>query len=118
MIDIETGGSSPTAFLSWFTYADGHQQWLVGSGPIEIGTGEVNDLPLIVTEGGQFGPGFDPAQVTFQDWGTISLRFEDCDNAVLEYAGQFPGGTEQSGSIELVRFNGASLGQPCQAVDR
>ncbi len=116
VIDIEDRGPQPTAFLSWFTYAGGAQRWLVGSAGIDPAKLELEDIPLTVTRGPQFGAAFDPAAVDAQPWGSAGLRFESCDRAVLTYAGRFPDGEEHSGSIELVRFTNGLYDLPC--VDR
>ena len=105
IVDIEDRGGQPTVFLSWFTYAGGVQRWLVGSSVgIDLSSNELTDIPLVVTTGGQFGEDFDPAQVISQDWGTATLKFTSCNSAVLDYSGQFPGGSTLTGRLELVRF--------------
>ena len=56
------------------------------------------------TRGAQFGAAFDPAEVISEPWGSATLRFSGCDRAVLEYAGGFSGGGQESGMIVLQRF--------------
>jgi hypothetical protein len=104
LLDIEVRGGRPTAFFSWFTYAGGVQQWLVGSVALEDLSNDLTDIPLVVTIGGQFGPGFDPTQVESIDWGLATMSFSSCNDAELQYNGQFPDGEPVTGSISLVRF--------------
>jgi hypothetical protein len=76
----------------------------VGSVALEDLSNDLTDIPLVVTTGGQFGPGFDPTQVESIDWGLATMSFSSCNDAELQYNGQFPGGEPVTGSISLVRF--------------
>ena len=68
-----------TIVLTWYTYVNGQQLWLIGSGPLVNGAGQ---LELIATSGAQFGSGFRPADVLREVWGTMEFRLLDCNRIV------------------------------------
>lgn len=78
------------AVAAWFTYPPqgvaGEQAWLVAQeGTFE---GDTLRFPQVFRpRGGRFGAAFDPAQVVNEPWGTLSMRFVDCRNAVLRWDG-------------------------------
>ncbi|MDJ0653292.1 MAG: spondin domain-containing protein [Xanthomonadales bacterium] len=77
--------ANPTAVVSFYTYApdgSGDQVWLFGSGPL---VGDTAIADLVITEGAQFGDGFDAASVTRTDWGQVRVQFTSPTTAVLEY---------------------------------
>ena len=72
--------SGDRALLYWYTYDEnGNQRWLQAVGDVvDEESGQAIDFPeLLVTEGAEFGPGFDPDDVEFQDVGEASMHFED-----------------------------------------
>ena len=40
--------------------------------------------------GGIFGSGFDPTQIISQDWGTVSIEYNGCDEFKLNYNAKQP----------------------------
>ena len=75
------------AILFWFTYQeDGAQRWFTA-----IGTDQDNVLhfdELLVTEGGVFGPGFDPDAIERIDAGSLTITFTgsgDSEQGLAEY---------------------------------
>ncbi len=81
----------------WFAYDDvGNQAWMVGSGDIE---GNTATVPVFITRGGVFGPGFDPDTVIREDWGTLVFTFEGCGGGNVAYNVGFG-----SGSLALQRL--------------
>lgn len=89
---------------TWFTYppagASGEQVWLSAQGGVVDGD-TVRFVSVFKPEGGRFGPAFDPAAITLNPWGTIELRFTDCNNAILSWSGPPEFG---SGSHALTRL--------------
>lgn len=110
VIDIETRGDRPTIFVSWFTYRDGRQMWLVGSKDLTPGETAVSDIPLTLANGSSFGPDFDPDEVVRTPWGTMTLTYSDCNNATVSYASTAGDG---SGTIALQRLGGGLTGRSC-----
>ena len=93
-----------SALALWFTYppagAAGQQAWIYAeSGRVE-GDRVIFDA-AVTTRGPRFGAGFNPASLQAIPWGTIELRFSDCNTGALTYAGPAAWG---SGSRTLTRL--------------
>jgi len=93
-----------TAIGTWFTYPpageDADQAWLsLQNGVV---TGDTIRFPDVFRpRGTSFGAGFNPNDVVLERWGTLEMRFVDCNTAALTYAGPAAYG---SGSRTLVRL--------------
>ncbi len=104
-----------SAVIYWFTYdPDGNQSWLVGVVDLDGNTlaGE-----LLIASGAVFGPDFDPADVSLEPWGNVSLRLDDCQSGALEYVSYFP--EYGSGSLQpqrLVNIDGLNCELPSNPV--
>ncbi len=89
---------------TWFTYPgtgeNAEQAWLSAQDGVVDGD-TVRFSNVLQPIGARFGPAFDPAAVTLRPWGTIELKFTDCNNAQVTYAGPPEYG---SGSHALVRL--------------
>lgn len=88
----------------WFTYPAlgeaGDQAWLIAQeGVIDGDT--VRFASVLRPQGARFGAAFDPAQVTLSPWGTLEMRFSDCNNASLSWVGPTAFG---SGTRPLTRL--------------
>ena len=79
----------------------GGQAWVGGVGPIIDGDHATITVSTINGPGGRFAPNFDPTQVQNSTWGTMSLRFSDCNNGVLDWVSSVPG--YASGSLPIFR---------------
>lgn len=65
-----------SAVIYWFTYTEtGAQRWFTGVGQMNGNTLQIADL--LVTEGGVFGPGFDPDNVVRTVVGSLDLTFNN-----------------------------------------
>jgi len=54
------------------------------------------------TQGGQWIPNFNPANVTQPSWGTLTFSFTDCNHGRVDFDSTMPGyGT---GSMNLTRL--------------
>jgi peptidyl-prolyl cis-trans isomerase A (cyclophilin A) len=94
-IEIVQGGgdSTPTLVAYWFDFQEGKQIWMGGAAPFQWGAHEVS-VPLQISQGGSFGPNFDPAAITTNpNWGTLTVRFPACDRATLAYTSELGNGT-------------------------
>jgi cytochrome c peroxidase len=103
------------AVIYWFTYDQaGNQMWMVG-----VAHREDNMLlaDMLLTSGPAFGPGFDPQELEYTDWGSVVLTFTSCDSAELDYVSGLPG--FGSGSLrpqKLVGVDGLNCQQPSQVA--
>jgi len=100
-----------TAVVYWFTYADDTpvQAWLVGVGSVIDNRIVVRDVEM--PSGGIFGPGFDPATVQRDIWGSFVLEFENCTTAAMNHNSKL--GNYGAGSLSPVRLTSLSgLGCP------
>ncbi|MEM9301840.1 MAG: sulfatase-like hydrolase/transferase [Pseudomonadota bacterium] len=71
------------AVVYWFSYdSEGNQAWFVGAGAQDDGLIAIDDMTI--TEGGRFGPDFDPADVTRASWGSLAVEL-GCDFGKLDY---------------------------------
>lgn len=86
-----------------YTFAPaGGQAWIGGVGPIVDGDHATIAMTTIDGPGGRFAPNFDPAQVQNTPWGTLTLRFSDCDHGTLDWDSSVPG--YGSGSMTIERL--------------
>jgi hypothetical protein len=72
-------GDGSVFVMTWYTYLDGEQVWLIG-----VGTRNGNQIvfdEMILTSGADFGSAFDPDDVVREVFGQIVLDFDDCNNA-------------------------------------
>jgi hypothetical protein len=85
--DFESG-----VLVQWFTYRDGEPIWLLADTAVVDADTNSADLTFFEYSGGTFGPpGIgNPTNV---QWGTGTLTFNSCGNAVLEYDGADGTGT-------------------------
>lgn len=97
----------PALLVTWFTYLDGQQRWLVGVGPI---SGAAARIPLTITTGADFPPRFVPTSVVNQPWGELELRFASKDAGRAIWTTQYPGFS--SGEMPIQR-----LTQPASSYD-
>lgn len=93
--------SNDNLIVAWFTYdpADGSQQWFFGNGPM---VGSTAELRMTRPEGGVFQQA-DPVPDK-PEWGTLSIRFKDCNTAFAEYRAD---SNTSSGTMSLERISAA-----------
>lgn len=84
------------ALVYWFTFdATGAQRWFIGPGTQSGDRLQIDDL--LITEGGEFGPGFDPDAVRRIDVGELTITFSGVGNeeqALAEYTIDGVAGTQ------------------------
>ena len=94
------------AVMYWYTYDDeGGQDWYVGVG--EVRGNRIVFSSLYRVSGGEFGPGFDPTNITREVVGSASFIWSGCDQGDMSY--QI--GT-QHGRMQLTRIT-ALMGLDC-----
>jgi murein DD-endopeptidase MepM/ murein hydrolase activator NlpD len=65
---------------TWFTYLDGQPRWLFGIADL---SGNEVRVPMSISRGGRFPPAFRSADVQFEPWGELRLRFAENGSAQL-----------------------------------
>jgi hypothetical protein len=97
------------AVMYWFTYdGEGNQDWYFATGKV-LGN-RIEFAKLKTASGGEFGPGFDPENVTREVVGSASFIWSGCDEGSMSY--QIGA---QHGRLDLVRLTqllGVECGQP------
>lgn len=85
-----------------YTFAPaGGQAWIGGVGPIDGDVATVG-LSTINGPGGRFAPNFDRSAVQTTSWGTVTLRFSDCNHGTLEWNSSVAGYGSGNLAIERV----------------
>lgn len=88
---IEVQGRTEVLVL-WFLFdAEGNLLWLFGQAPVE---GNTATVPMYQPEGGSFG---EPVAQSVL-WGEITLVFNSCNSARLDFSAVTPGKSEQVGT--------------------
>ncbi len=77
---IAAQGETGIYVLTWYTYLDGEQVWLIGTGT-RAGSQMVFD-DLVITSGADFGADFDPDDVVRTFWGSLMFLFTDCNSGI------------------------------------
>ncbi len=70
--------------IYWFSYdPQGKRRWFFGVGEFRDGKLVFDDM--LTTNGGIFGPGFDPLLVSLEPWGSLELDL-NCNNGTATYS--------------------------------
>jgi len=86
--------------VAWFAFApNGGQAWFYGVGTYEGNTATVSAMDQ--PSGGRWIPNFDPAAITHNAWGSLTLTFADCNHGRVDFASTLGYG---SGSMSLTRL--------------
>lgn len=108
LLEIGQAGTRNVLFLSWYTYFQGQQRWIVGNVDFPANATTVT-VPLLISSGGQFGSAYNPAQVQFSSWGSATLTFPTCSRLTFAWA-QTAG---ESGTFNYQRLVDRLLGVSC-----
>lgn len=100
-INISKAKTTNNFIASWYTYDNGKPLWILGSGTYTEGSQSI-ELSAIITSGGNFGDRFVSGDVIRTHWGTLSFRFNSCNEGVLEYKPAISG--FNSGSLPITRL--------------
>ena len=74
-------GDSDVYALSFYSYVNGQQAWLIGVGVPENNRLVFNEM--VITRGADYGRNFKSADVVREPWGSITLDFADCNKALM-----------------------------------
>ena len=80
-IQLALEGDGQSWVITFYTYLDGEQVWMIGSGQRSGNTIDFGDV--VITRGGDFGAEFDPDQVELIPFGRIILEFTGCNDLEL-----------------------------------
>jgi len=108
MVDVATVNGLPTMVLTWYTYYEGQQYWLIATGLIQ---GDSAVLTASAGSGTSFPPNFDTNDAIFTDWGEITFNVIDDDHAQITWAPIDKRFT--SDSIEVERITSV-VGHSCE----
>jgi hypothetical protein len=101
MLEILSGNR---AVMYWFTYdTEGRQDWYIAEG--EIRGNRILFPELVQASGGEFGPGFDPGNVTRTVVGSASFIWSDCDNGEMDWLIDKDGNGRRQGRMNLQRLS-------------
>lgn len=79
LLEVAEAGSTSLIVVSWYTFdAQGFPFWLVGSAVYTPGATSVT-VDLAGKSGGAIGGQFEPSQLQDLPWGSITLRFPNCN---------------------------------------
>ncbi len=68
----------------WFTYDDmGNQAWMIGVAKLDGRTLWIDEL--LQPHGARFGNAFDPDDIEFDEWGSLGMVYDSCDDGGLRY---------------------------------
>jgi hypothetical protein len=81
-IQLTLEADGETFILTYYTYLDGEQVWLIGTGVLVDGKIRFEDMSI--TDGADYGGAFDPDDVNVMPWGEIEMDFISCNRAVLQ----------------------------------
>lgn len=86
----------------WFTFdPDGSQQaWFLGVGNYSGNVATISQVDE--PQGGRWIPNFDPLEITYRPWGTLTFTFNDCNHGRVDFASTVPG--FGSGHMDLTRL--------------
>jgi hypothetical protein len=82
MAEVIDSSNGLNMILTWFTYLDGNQYWILANGPIN---GNTATLSAVAGFGGGFPPNFESDEVTLENWGRINFTIIDDNNAEIEW---------------------------------
>jgi len=104
-VEVLKGPNQDNGFLAfWYVYDNsGNNLWLVGQGSY---VGDTATLQMQQGSGGMFPPNFDKNKIARINWGTLTLKFTDCNNATAQWDPIIP--AYPSGSMNLVRLSAVS----------
>jgi hypothetical protein len=100
MVEV-LGENADSMVLTWFTYNDNKQFWLLATGDVN---GTVANLSAIYTNGSDFPPLFDSDINETISWGGFNIRKTDDDNIEFEWSPNSDHADFGSGSINLHRL--------------
>ncbi|MFU8830926.1 MAG: PA domain-containing protein [Wenzhouxiangella sp.] len=77
-IQLSREGDGNTWVMTFYTYLDGEQVWVIGAGTRSNNRIQFDEVTI--TSGGQWGPAFDPDDIERTPFGAITLDILNCDD--------------------------------------
>lgn len=74
-------GSDGLHVLTYYLYFEGRPIWLIGTGTIQ--GNRIVFADTVITSGSDFGGGFDADDVIRTPFGSLTMEFQDCNNATM-----------------------------------
>ena len=92
------------AVMYWFTYnLEGEQDWYIAQG--DIRGNRILFPELMQVSGGEFGPGFDPDNVTREVVGSASFIWSSCESGAMDWLIDQDGNGRRHGRMNLSRLS-------------
>lgn len=78
--------SGPMAVVYWYDFSNGNQIWINGATHFDYGDSSVS-IDLITYQGDSEGVDFlnPPPSDQFEDWGTLTIQFDNCNTGRFHY---------------------------------
>jgi len=104
LLEFSEIGGGPYLFAVFFTYdpASGAPVYIAGGSAYNRATANSVTFSPVLSEGGRFGPAFNPNDVRRTPWGSMTFTITGCRTGTLTYTSTLPG--YGSGSIQVERF--------------
>ena len=100
-IQIAREAEGASWVLTWYTYQQGQQLWMIGAGELVGNRIEFGDV--LFTRGGQWGRDFRASQIERIDFGTISVQFDGCNDIEVTFDSDLPAfGSEQRRMTRII----------------
>ncbi len=104
MAEVLQTSTGTNMLMTWYTYIDGEQVWLVGNGPVD---GNSATLPVLIGTGGEFPNKFDPNDVSFEPWGEFTFNLIDDNHANISWNSSLTGfSSDQTEVTRLTLLSG------------
>ncbi len=101
VLDGTSTSASDRLYAIWNVYDnEGNQAWVYGVGDID---GNESTMDAFITSNGVFPPQFTAGQPDVRAWGSMTLSFESCSAAELEFSTN-ASGFNAVGTIDLTRL--------------
>ncbi|QKK03340.1 MAG: hypothetical protein HND55_12140 [Pseudomonadota bacterium] len=96
-----SSGDGPLLIVYWYDFGEDRQIWMIGIAAFEYGATEVT-LDMLIHPGIGDGVGFlmPPPVGEFEQWGTLTVRFNDCSSGQFSYSSP----THGEGSVSVSRL--------------
>ena len=106
VVEVIPSSNSPTGkavVLYWYAYLENEQVWLVAVGPvINQGNRQIADMDAYIYHGNDFPPFYTTTSTQEIYWGTMSLSFNGCEEAIVTWDSGLAG--YGSGSLDMQRL--------------
>ena len=108
MVEVIPAGDGLNMLITWYTYHEGRQFWVLATGPV---SGNTATLTALSASGPDFPTDFDSADVLYTEWGELTFTVLDDNNAVVGWNSLLPG--FPSAELDVTRLTQLS-GHACQ----